>query len=99
MQGITGINEKNRLKMALLSNNEFCANSANYIVENSNLKIEYILGILNSKMMNWYFKRLSTNSNVNGYEVDNLPLKIDKVNELVDAVNELREAENDKSIS
>ena len=95
MQGITGINEKNRLKMALLSNNEFCANSANYIVENSNLKIEYILGILNSKMMNWYFKRLSTNSNVNGYEVDNLPLKIDKVNELVEAVENYLNYKND----
>ena len=26
--------------------------------------------------MNWYFKAFSTNSNVNGYEVDNLPISI-----------------------
>ena len=24
--------------------------------------------------MNWYFRRFSTNSNVNGYEVDNFPI-------------------------
>ena len=28
--------------------------------------------------MNWFFKKLSTNSNVNGYEIDNLPIVIAK---------------------
>ena len=37
-------------------------------------------------MMNWVFKKLSTNSNVNGYEVDNLPLKINNIDELCDKV-------------
>lgn len=82
MQGITGVNEKYRLKMTILSENEFCANSANYMLENTIAPIEYILGILNSHMMNWYFKKLSTNSNVNGYEIENLPLKISHVDEL-----------------
>lgn len=27
-------------------------------------------------MLNWFFAKLSTNSNVNGYEVDNIPIKI-----------------------
>ena len=81
MQGITGINEKYRLKMAIIENSEFCANSANYIIENNKASIEYVLAVLNSKLMNWYFKKLSTNSNVNGYEIDNLPLKISKDDE------------------
>ncbi len=88
MQGITGINEKNRLKMAIIENGEFCANSANYIIENPKLKIEYPLGILNSKLMNWFFKKLSTNSNVNGYEIDNLPLKIKNEDKLIKEVEE-----------
>lgn len=88
MQGITGINEKRRLKMTLIENNEFCANSANYLLENSNYEIEYILGILNSKMMNWFFKKLSTNSNVNGYEIDNLPLKEKYLEELITKVKD-----------
>lgn len=88
MQGITGVNEKYRLKMTLLYNNEFCANSSNYIIENKEVKLEYILGILNSKMMNWYFKKLSTNSNVNGYEIDNLPLKYNDIDILINIVKE-----------
>ncbi|MEE0866392.1 MAG: Eco57I restriction-modification methylase domain-containing protein [Clostridia bacterium] len=86
MQGITGVNEKHRLKLALIEHNEFCANSANYIIENNKLKIEYIIGILNSKLMNWFFKKLSTNSNVNGYEIDNLPIKISRENDLIENV-------------
>ena len=38
--------------------------------------VEYFLALCNSKLLNWYFAKLSTNSNVNGYEVDNLPIKI-----------------------
>lgn len=72
MQGITGVNERYRLKMAISPKGIFCANSVNYLLINEN--IECFLGILNSNLLNWFFKKLSTNSNVNGYEVDNLPI-------------------------
>ena len=72
MQGITGVNEKYRLKMTLSEAGTFCANSVNYLLINED--IEYFLGLCNSSLINWFFKKLSTNSNVNGYEVDNLPI-------------------------
>lgn len=34
----------------------------------------FVLGVLNSAITNLVFKCFSTNSNVNGYEVDNLPI-------------------------
>lgn len=74
MQGITGINEKYRLKMAYIPENSFCANSVNYLIPKEN-DIYFLLGFLNSKIINWYFKKMSTNSNVNGYEIDDLPIK------------------------
>ena len=74
MQGITGINEKYRLKMAYIPENSFCANSVNYLIPNEK-DIYYLIGVLNSKIINWYFKKMSTNSNVNGYEIDELPIK------------------------
>ncbi|MEE8619109.1 MAG: TaqI-like C-terminal specificity domain-containing protein, partial [Dehalococcoidales bacterium] len=75
MQGITGVNEKIRLKMTILSKGIFCGNSANYIlIKDNQYDKKYVLGVLNSKLLNWYFKLFSTNSNVNGYEVDNLPI-------------------------
>ena len=72
MQGITGVNEKYRLKMTISKAGTFCANSVNYLIINED--IEYFLGLCNSRLINWFFKKLSTNSNVNGYEVDNIPI-------------------------
>lgn len=74
MQGITGVNEKNRLKVTIIPPGVFCGNSANYIIfRKPKENIEYYLGILNSKLLNFIFEKFSTNSNVNGYEIDNLP--------------------------
>jgi hypothetical protein len=76
LQGITGMNESIRLKMTTAPKGTFCANSANYILLNGEDPSEYlfVLGVLNSKVANYVFKCFSTNSNVNGYEVDNLPI-------------------------
>ena len=72
LQGITGVNEKWRIK-ATLAKNVYCANSANYILVGGS-KAHVLLGILNSCLMNFFFSKFSTNSNVNGYEVDVLPV-------------------------
>ena len=90
MQGITGVNEKYRLKMTLSEAGTFCANSVNYLLINED--IEYFLGLCNSSLINWFFKKLSTNSNVNGYEVDNLPIIVaqdDKKEQLKNIVKSL----------
>lgn len=76
MQGITGVNEVWRLKGTLVSG-VYCANSVNYIVKIDNMR--FLLGVFNSRLMNFYFARFSTNSNVNGYEVDELPLILTNV--------------------
>lgn len=80
LQGITGANDKIRLVMSLLPAGVFCANSCNYIIINQSFKktldINYLLAISNSTLINWIFKKSSTNSNVNCYEIDNLPLAI-----------------------
>lgn len=90
MQGITGVNEKYRLKMALSEAGTFCANSVNYLLINKD--IEYFLGLCNSNLINWFFKKFSTNSNVNGYEVDNLPIIVaqdDKKEQMMSVVKSL----------
>lgn len=80
------------LQDKLLSNaGEYCANSVNYLMCGQDNF--YFLGLLNSHLLNWYFAKLSTNSNVNGYEVDNIPIKIDEtkkkyISELVERLLE-----------
>ena len=66
---------KYRLKFAVLDQGIFCGNSANYILFDGNKQNIYSIACyLNSEIPNWFFKCYSTNSNVNGYEVDNLPI-------------------------
>jgi hypothetical protein len=100
MQGITGINEKWRLKMTMAEIPYFCANSVNYLLPDMTDDFDYfILGILNSKLLNWYFAKLSTNSNVNGYEIDSLPIKLgtsEQRNKIIQLVRELLK-ESDKN--
>jgi len=73
LQGLTGVNETRRLKATLIDENIFLANSSNYLLEPNNCNLELMLCWLNSKLLNFVFKARSTSSNVNGYEVDNLP--------------------------
>lgn len=82
MQGITGANDKIRIVSTLIQKDIFLANSCNYIIETSNnteYSILFLLGVFNSSFTNWIFRRSSTNSNVNCYEINNLKLpKFDK---------------------
>ncbi len=75
-QRITGVNEKYRLKAALLPKNTFCADSCNYILGTIDYPKEVVMIFLNSNLYNWIFKKTSTNSNVNGYEIENLSIPV-----------------------
>ena len=75
MQGITGVDENIRIKAHVLGEGVFCAHSVNYMIfNNKEVDLGYYLSILNSEIVNWYFKTFSTNSNVNSYEINNLPI-------------------------
>lgn len=75
IQGITGIDEKFRIKSSLVSKNIFLGNSANFLLRTSNDFTDFeIVTYLNSKLINWIFKIFSTNSNVNTYEINILPI-------------------------
>lgn len=77
LQGISGANDKTRIISTLIEPNIYCANSCNYIIkldESKEFPILSLLGIFNSKLTNWIFRKSSTNSNVNCYEINNLRL-------------------------
>jgi len=79
LQGISGANDKIRIISTLISEDMYCANSCNYIIskeDNHTISIIAMLGVLNSKLTNWIFRKTSTNSNVNCYEINNLRLPI-----------------------
>ena len=101
LQGITGINENIRLKMMIIKN-AYCANSLNYLTINNDLNKKYLLGLFNSRLLNFIFSKFSTNSNVNGYEIDNLPICYNNrydspISSLVDYILSLKEQNIDST--
>jgi len=72
-------------------------------VINDEIDVNSTLAILNSKLMNWYYKKISTNNNVNIYEMNDLPIKVfegqklKKINSLVDRVLKLKSTKNPTS--
>ena len=64
-----------------------------------------IVALLNSNLLNWYYKKLSTNNNVNIYEMDELPirqfssLQQKSVEDIVDRLTKIKEDNIGKAIT
>ena len=60
------------------------------------MDFDTLLAILNSRLMNWIFKKTSTNNHVNIYELETLPIKsfskpdIKTIAEVVKRISEIR---------
>lgn len=75
-QQITGTTDKFRIHIALTENKKVLfGNSVNKFLLKDKKYNQIILGLLNSKLMDWYFRKTSTNNHVNGYEIEQLPIK------------------------
>jgi len=75
-QNVANMGLKQRLTAGIIPRDVVVADSANCIEINSDLiSKEEILALINSKLLNWYFKRTSTNNHVNIYELENLPIR------------------------
>lgn len=74
-QQISGMSDKKRFNMAF-TRQEKClfGNSVNKLLLNSKYDPKVILAIMNSKLIDWYFRKTSTNNHVNIYELEQLPI-------------------------
>jgi hypothetical protein len=104
MQGISNMGTKFRLQVGKIPAGVVVGHSANVLeVINDEIDVNSTLAILNSKLMNWYYKKISTNNNVNIYEMNDLPIKVfegqklKKINSLVDRVLKLKSTKNPTS--
>ena len=63
-----------RIKGSIVPDGIVIGNSANCIERTTeDFSYEYLLGLLSSEVANWFFRKFSTNNNVNAYEVVNVP--------------------------
>jgi hypothetical protein len=70
-------NNFRRIVAAMLEPRSFCFDTVSYVPEpESKLPLEVVLALLNSKLLDWYFRLGSTNSKVNEYQFNNLPCPV-----------------------
>ncbi len=80
-QQIANMSKDRRLTFTLVEPGYVLANSCNYLFvenNNNNLDIYSLLGLMNSRLMNWLFKVTSSNNHINNYELDMLPIPSNK---------------------
>lgn len=74
-QNISGMNDKNRFNMSISTGVEcLFGHSVDKIRLKDESLSKYVLAIINSKLMDWYFRKTSTNNHVNVYELEQLPI-------------------------
>jgi len=76
-QQVSNMGQRWRLKFAQIQPGSVLANSCNYVVVSKNANeynIDYLLGILNSELMNWRFQISNFNNHVSIRELQNLPI-------------------------
>lgn len=78
-QQIANINKERRVSFVYMPKNYVLGNSCNFMSvspNDNNFDLFALLGIMNSKLINWLFKLTSSNNHINNYELDLLPIPI-----------------------
>jgi Alw26I/Eco31I/Esp3I family type II restriction m6 adenine DNA methyltransferase len=81
-QQVSNIHSDKRLKFVRVPENIILGNSCNYLCKTSNLfeenniSLDYLLGILNSLILDWRFKITNSNNHISNYELGDLPIAI-----------------------
>ena len=67
-------NNFRRLIAAPIAPGQFCFDSVSYVSRTSSkIDLNLLMVLLNSKILDWYFRLGSTNSSINEYQFNNLP--------------------------
>lgn len=70
-------NNFRRIIAAWIPANSYCFDTVSYIPEReTKLPLLFVLGLLNSTLLDWYFRLGSTNSKLNEYQFNNLPCPV-----------------------
>lgn len=78
-----------RLNFSILDKGYVITNSIKYIILNDDSLNYYIIGLLNSILLNWRFEIFSHQNNIRNYEIENLPIVrlTDQNTDLVDKIS------------
>lgn len=86
-QQISNIHLEKRLKFTKIPENIVLGNSCNFLTfdeslfGNSEVGLDYLLGILNSMLLNWRFKITNSNNHISNYELAELPIVVPSISD------------------
>jgi hypothetical protein len=72
-QRYAAIDNYRRLIATIVPKGKFCSHTVRYLLGDA-VNSYYLLSLLNSKLLDWRFNLTSTNNNINGYELETLPV-------------------------
>ncbi len=79
-QQIANMHKEKRVTFAYVDKGVVLGNSCNFIAVDENqygIDIFSLLGLFNSRVINWFFKLTSSNNHVNNYEIDCFPVPVE----------------------
>ncbi len=93
-QRITGVDERLRVVATVVDPPAYFADSTNSItaIAEATYRLEYLLGLLNSKLFQWRFKLTSTNNNVGTNELLAMPFRV------IDFANKSDKSRHDRAV-
>jgi len=106
-QQISNIHLKKRLKFTKIPGNIVLGNSCNFLTFDETLfghqeiSLDYLLGVLNSLLLNWRFKVTNSNNHISNYELAELPIAIPKTQdkkEIEKLVQSIKSSSNPNNI-
>lgn len=78
-QQIANMHKERRVTFSFVPANHVLGNSCNFISVADNefgIDIYALLGLFNTKIINWLFKLTSSNNHINNYEIDRFPIPV-----------------------
>ena len=77
-QQIVNKNKTRRVSFSPVDKNYVLANSCNFIAldKDAPITLNFLMGVFNSSIINWYFKLSSTNNHINNYEIAEFPVPV-----------------------
>jgi Alw26I/Eco31I/Esp3I family type II restriction m6 adenine DNA methyltransferase len=94
-QKLTGVDDSRRIYGMLVNPGSYLADSTKYIVSSSSYSLLYFLALYNAQLLEWRFRKTSTNNSVGVYELLSLPTRIlnftTPIQERAGLVEELKE--------
>ena len=102
-QQIANMNKERRVTYSYAPKNYVLGNSCNFISVSENqygIDIFALLGLLNTRIINWLFKLTSSNNHVNNYEIDCFPIPVEakELHSISESVREYLKTADDNII-